>query len=262
MRKDGVLWTYYPQKERGPCIYELLRRKSNRGQSSSCLCRRMSGQGPLQHLCCLCQSGGQKVARDLFLEIADNEKEHAQRYYEPWIDGLGNVAQNINIDAGYPVALGKTQDNLNYSYDAEWEEHTEIYPGFAQIAANEGFMDVSEAFARIAEAENTHAQRFHAMWEEMSQGLDLSRPTPVQWICTNCGYIHVGTQPPAVCPYVRTPASLQGPRRHRLKLFHRPPLGGLFTFPKKLLAFCPALRYNIACNCLRRCGTGGSAHPW
>ncbi|MBC8532012.1 rubrerythrin [Gehongia tenuis] len=143
---------------------------------------------------------GKKVARDLFLEIADNEKEHAQRYYELLIHGLGDVAQNINIDAGYPVALGKTQDNLNYSYDAEWEEHTEIYPGFAQIAANEGFMDVSEAFARIAEAENTHAQRFHAMWEEMSQGLDLSRPTPVQWICTNCGYIHVGTQPPAVCP--------------------------------------------------------------
>jgi rubrerythrin len=99
---------------------------------------------------------GYKQIKKFFIETADNEKEHAKRFYKLMIEGLqGELPAAIDINASYPVAYGNTLDNLKAAADGENEEWYELYPAFAEVAQEEGFPEVAATFRFIATVEKT-----------------------------------------------------------------------------------------------------------
>ncbi len=144
---------------------------------------------------------GYKQIRNIFLETADNEKEHGKRFYKFLLAGLGDeLPAHIEINASFPVAQGTTVENLEAAASGEYEEWAEMYPEFADIADEEGFPEIAEAFRRIADAEKNHEIRFKKLAENITNGTVFKRDQPVRWKCGNCGYIHEGTEAPEECP--------------------------------------------------------------
>ncbi len=149
----------------------------------------------------------------IFHEVAANELAHAKIFLD--LIGKHNPgAVNQNIDAGFPMLIGDTLDNLGSSAHGEHEEYTCVYPSFAEIATAEGFEDVARAFRGIAEIENTHYKEFSRLHTLLSEGRLYSSAQPLEWRCIHCGHILTGTQPWVVCPvcshpqgYVAIPAA-------------------------------------------------------
>jgi rubrerythrin len=132
---------------------------------------------------------------NLFLETAEQEKEHAKRMFTFLEGGM------VEIKAAYPAGvIGKTLDNLQAAAAGEHEEWTLLYPGFAQVARAEGFADVATMYEKIAVAEQYHEKRYRALAANVAAGRVCVRPTAVTWYCTNCGYIHEGASAPKRCP--------------------------------------------------------------
>lgn len=118
----------------------------------------------------------------IFLETADNEKEHAKRLLK-FLGGIGNTAENLK-----EAAKGE-----NY----EW---TTMYREFEEIAREEGFDEIADVFREIGEVEEEHEKRYRKLLENLENGTVFRRDQPVKWQCRNCGYIHEGTEPPELCP--------------------------------------------------------------
>ncbi len=151
---------------------------------------------------------GYKQMENIFIETADNEKEHAKRFYKFLLEGLeGDLPATIEINAGYPVAQGNTLENLKAAANGENEEWSELYPYFADVADEEGFPEIATAFRRIADAEKRHEIRFNKLIKNIEEGRVFSRPEKVEWKCGNCGYIHEGTEAPEKCPACVHPRS-------------------------------------------------------
>jgi rubrerythrin len=132
---------------------------------------------------------------DIFIETADQEKEHAKRFFKFFEGG------EVEVACAFPVGvIGSTLDNLKAAAEGERHEHTSEYPGFAQIAEEEGFKDVAAAFRAIAVAESQHKKRFLDLADNIQAGRVFKRDTPVTWRCRNCGYLHVGLSAPDLCP--------------------------------------------------------------
>ena len=131
----------------------------------------------------------------IFLETADNEKEHAERLFKFLEGGEAEIA------ASFPAGvIGDTKDNLKASASGENYEHTTMYPDFARIAEKEGFDEISAVFRSIANAEKQHERRYLGLMENIEKGRVFKREKVVKWRCRNCGYIHEGTEPPDECP--------------------------------------------------------------
>lgn len=144
---------------------------------------------------------GFKQIKNIFIETADNEKEHGKRFYKFLLEGLaGELPANIEIQASYPVAQGTTLDNLKAAASGENEEWTDMYPAFAKVAEQEGFAEIAVAFRMISEAEKKHEERFLKLAENIEKGKVFSKDEKVQWKCGNCGYVHEGTNAPEKCP--------------------------------------------------------------
>ncbi len=145
---------------------------------------------------------GYKQIRDLFNETADNEKEHAKRFYKFLLAGLADeLPTAVEIEnASYPVAQGNTLDNLLAAAAGENEEWEHLYPEFARVADEEGFPKVAEAFRHIADAEEKHEARFLKLAENVKNKKVFVKDSPVLWKCSNCGYISEGTEAPSPCP--------------------------------------------------------------
>lgn len=144
---------------------------------------------------------GYKQIRSLFTETADNEKEHAKRFYKLLLEGLkGDLPAMIEINAGYPVAQGTTLDNLKAAASGENEEWSALYPAFADIADEEGFPEAATAFRRIAEVERHHEARYLKLAANIIDGSVFARPANVFWKCGNCGYIVESAAAPEACP--------------------------------------------------------------
>lgn len=135
---------------------------------------------------------------NLFTETADNEKEHAKRFFKFLNESLNGEA--VEINASYPVGLGDTRANLLSAAAGENEEWTELYPHFADVAEEEGFKEVAVAFRKIAEVERHHEARYRKLAANIDNGEVFKKEAPVQWKCNNCGYIHTGDAAPQVCP--------------------------------------------------------------
>ncbi|MCK9230479.1 MAG: rubrerythrin family protein [Syntrophales bacterium] len=144
---------------------------------------------------------GYKQIRSIFIETADNEKEHAKRFYKFLLAGFdGELPRMVEITAAYPVAQGTTLENLQAAAEGEYEEWAELYPAFAEVARKEGFPEVAAAFTMIALAEKRHETRYRKLAANVEQGLVFKKEKPLSWKCGNCGYIHEGTEAPLECP--------------------------------------------------------------
>lgn len=140
------------------------------------------------------KEGYEQIAA-IFLETADNEKEHAKRLFKLLEGG------EVEIIASFPAGvLGSTKENLKAAAIGENYEHTKMYPEFARIAEEEGFPDIAAIFRAIAVAEKQHERRFLALLENIDKDRVFKRDTVVKWKCRNCGYIHEGTEAPEKCP--------------------------------------------------------------
>lgn len=134
---------------------------------------------------------------NLFTETADNEKEHAKRFFSFLAESLDG--EIVEINASYPVALGDTKANLLAAAKGENEEWTDLYPHFADVANEEGFPTVAAVFKNIAAVEKHHEARYLKLYENIVNNTVFKKPAVVQWKCINCGHIHEGESAPQVC---------------------------------------------------------------
>ncbi len=131
----------------------------------------------------------------IFAETADQEKEHAKRLFK-YLEG-----GEIEISAAFPAGvIGTTEENLLAAASGEHYEHTEMYPGFAKVAREEGFNEIACVFEAIAVAEKQHERRYRALAENVKKGQVFKRDKPVKWRCRNCGYVVEADEAPEKCP--------------------------------------------------------------
>jgi rubrerythrin len=138
----------------------------------------------------------------LFLETAENEKEHAKVFFK-YLEG-----GDTEIVATYPAGrIGTTAENLTAAAEGEHAEWSAIYPSFASIAEDEGFSEVATSFREIADVEKEHEARYRTLLSNVVGGTVFSRERPMRWKCRNCGYVHEATSAPLECPACRHPQS-------------------------------------------------------
>lgn len=135
---------------------------------------------------------------NLFTETAENEKEHAKIFFKFLNESLNG--ETVEINAGYPVALGDTKANLLAAANGEKEEWSELYPEFAKVADQEGYPEVAAVFRKIAEVEKHHEARYRKLLKNIENGTVFKKDTVVLWKCNNCGYIYEGDSAPDACP--------------------------------------------------------------
>jgi len=132
---------------------------------------------------------------DIFEETANQEKEHAKRLFKLLEGG------EVEICAAFPAGIiGDTATNLEEAAGGENYEHTQMYPGFAKIAREEGYKDIADIFMAIAVAEKQHEKRYRALLGNIREGRVFKRDEAVVWRCRNCGYLHQGQEAPVECP--------------------------------------------------------------
>jgi rubrerythrin len=138
---------------------------------------------------------GYRQIEALFIETAENEREHAKRFFR-FLEG-----GDLEITAAYPAGkIGTTVENLKAAAAGENEEWTKLYPAFAEIAKKEGFSEVAAAFTMISKVENEHEARFLKLAANVEKGTVFKKEGTVRWKCRNCGYVHEGPEAPAKCP--------------------------------------------------------------
>jgi rubrerythrin len=150
------------------------------------------------------RKAGYEYIAAIFLETADNEKEHAKVFFKHLTAGGGEMAE---IAAGYPFHLGDTLTNLEAAAAGENYEWTAMYQDFAEVAGKEGFRDVAISFREIAKVEKFHEARYRALIEHVKNGTFFKRSEGIKWHCRNCGYVVWGHHPPDLCPSCRHPKS-------------------------------------------------------
>lgn len=142
----------------------------------------------------------------VFEETANQEREHAERYFK--ILQENNASNAVKVEAEFPARpLGKTEENLRAAAAGEHYETTSMYPGFADIADKEGFSRIAAVWRAIGRAEAWHEQRYTILADNVAKGRVFKRETKVKWRCQNCGYIHEGLTPPEKCPACDYPKS-------------------------------------------------------
>ena len=134
-------------------------------------------------------------AQLVFLETADQEKEHAKRLFK-FLEG-GELTIQAGGDAG---VIGTTAENLRQAAHGENYEWQHMYPDFAKVARSEGFDVVATVMENIAVAEKQHAKRYEALAKHIEDGDMWVQESPTTWRCLNCGFIYVGKEAPKACP--------------------------------------------------------------
>ncbi len=141
---------------------------------------------------------GLAIIEQVFRYTADQEKEHAEVFYNFLKDMTG---ETIWIDGGYPVdQMEKTVDLLKAARHNEFEEHDKVYKEFGDIALQEGFDRVGHTFHMIAEVEKTHGMRFALYADLLESGRLFAAEQETTWVCLNCGYVYHGQIAPKYCP--------------------------------------------------------------
>ena len=139
---------------------------------------------------------------DIFEETANQEREHAKRIFKFMTGGEAEVS------ASFPFGvIGKTTENLKAGAAGEHYEWTEMYPGFASVAREEGFEDIASMFEMISVAEKQHEKRYLDLAKNIDEGKVFKKDGTVVWRCRNCGYLHEGPEAPDECPACAHPQS-------------------------------------------------------
>jgi rubrerythrin len=138
----------------------------------------------------------------IFEETANQEKEHAKRLFKLLEGG------EVEVTAAFPAGvIGSTHDNLMEAAGGENYEQTVMYPGFAQVARQEGFAEIAKIFEAIAVAERFHEKRYRALAANVREGRAFKREAQTTWRCRNCGYLHEGESAPDCCPACAHPTA-------------------------------------------------------
>ncbi|AKL98582.1 rubrerythrin [Endomicrobium proavitum] len=131
----------------------------------------------------------------IFTETADNEKEHAERFFK-FLEG-----GELEITAGFPAGIiGETAANLKAAAAGENEEHTTLYPKFAEVADKEGFPDIAECWRRVSIAEKHHELRYLELLDNVANERVFKKDHEIKWKCRNCGYIYTSKEALEKCP--------------------------------------------------------------
>ena len=147
------------------------------------------------------KEGFEQIA-EIFLITADNEKEHAKRFFE-FLEG-----GDVEIKAFYPAGvIADTAGNLEAAADGERLEWTVIYKDFGNTAREEGFEETANVFKEISEVEEQHEKRYRKLLKNVKEGKVFKKDTVVKWKCRNCGYVHEGKEAPEKCPACAHPQS-------------------------------------------------------
>jgi rubrerythrin len=137
---------------------------------------------------------------NIFEETAGNEKEHAKIFFQ-YLEG-----GDVEIVAAYPAGMIKdTKANLEAAAAGENMEWTTLYANFAAVAKEEGFPEVANSFEQIAKVEKFHEARYRKLAANIANGEVFKKKDKTVWHCSNCGYIHEGTEAPAICPACKHP---------------------------------------------------------
>jgi rubrerythrin len=147
----------------------------------------------------------QEYLARIFETTADNERAHAQEFLEKLKQHGGESIENIDLNAGYPFSYGNTAQNLHFAALGELDEHTNAYPAFSRIAAEEGYPDLAQLWKLIAVVEGLHHNVFTAAEQQLTGGTLYKKETPVVWRCMNCGSVREALEPWAVCPICGKP---------------------------------------------------------
>lgn len=138
---------------------------------------------------------GYKQISNIFQKTADQEKQHAKRFFK-FLEG-----GDAEITATYPAGkIGTTAENLKAAAMGENEEWSLLYPGFAEIAQQEGFPKVAAAFKMISKVEAEHEKRYLKLLKNIEDGTVFKKGEKVKWVCTNCGFVHEGEKALENCP--------------------------------------------------------------
>ncbi len=147
------------------------------------------------------KEGFEQIA-NIFMETAENEKEHAKVFFK-YLEG-----GEVEITASYPAGvIGDTKANLTAAAAGEKMEWTSMYPDFGKIAREEGFPEVARSFEQIAKVESFHEARYRKLIANIENGEVFKKKVKVKWHCINCGYVFEGDEPPKECPACRHPRS-------------------------------------------------------
>lgn len=145
------------------------------------------------------KEGYEQIAA-VFTETADQEKEHAKRFFKFLEGGM------VEITASYPAGkISTTAENLSEAAAGENEEWSDLYPTFANIAEKEGFAEVARVFRNIAKVEAEHEARYRTLLARVIADKVFEREEVVRWQCRNCGYIHEGKEALELCPSCNHP---------------------------------------------------------
>ncbi len=140
------------------------------------------------------KEGYEQIAA-IFLDTADNEKEHAKVFFKLLEGG------DLEITGAFPAGvIADTKANLKAAAEGEKHENTVMYPEFAKIADSESFAEIAETFRKIGSVEKGHEKRYRALLKNVENGTVFKKGKKIFWRCRNCGYIHEGVEAPQECP--------------------------------------------------------------
>ncbi|HIX85842.1 MAG TPA: rubrerythrin family protein [Candidatus Parabacteroides intestinigallinarum] len=153
------------------------------------------------------KEGYEQIA-GVFMETAEQEKEHAKRFFKFLEGGM------VEITASFPAGvIGTTAENLAAAAAGENEEWAELYPTFADIAEEEGFKQIAVVFRMIAKVEAEHEKRYRKLLQNVTENKVFEKDGVIYWQCRNCGYVHEGKSAPVTCPACAHPQAFFEPMK-------------------------------------------------
>ena len=144
------------------------------------------------------EEGYEQIA-EIFLQTAENEKEHAKLFYEH----IGNTTGTVT--GSYPFELGTTEENLKSAIEGEHEEWSTLYKEGEETAKEEGFEEISDTFKHVRRAEEHHEARFKKLLENIENDTVFKKDYETEWMCRECGYVFFGKSAPQKCPNCHHP---------------------------------------------------------
>ena len=154
------------------------------------------------------KEGFEQIA-GVFMETAEQEKEHAKRFFKFLEGGM------VEITASYPAGvIGTTAENLKAAAEGENEEWADLYPEFARIAQEEGFPQIANTFKQIAKVEAEHEARYRTLLGRVTEGKVFEREEEIEWQCRNCGYVIKGKKAPLKGPACEHPQAYFEPKKN------------------------------------------------
>lgn len=138
-------------------------------------------------------------------QLAKHEMAHAKVFWDYIVKYAGSPVKNINIEAGFPFTSGAFVDTFNFHSLEENELFEHIYPNFAKIAEEEGFLDIAHSFRLIASVEHCHSMLLTEIYNKLKSNKLYKSPTPTKWKCSSCGFEHTDKQIWDTCPLCKLP---------------------------------------------------------